>query len=143
MGEPADKIVVAVEQAEIEFDTLCEMWDIDTKADGFSDEEKRSFSQNKAKMIRLISEGRIILDAPKENVTYKLLKPFGEMSAATFIMPKGEQLRRLDKVKDSNAVERQHIVISSMIKQPVSVVEQMDWRDLKVAKVISGLFLNL
>lgn len=134
---------VALDVAEAEWDRLCEMWDLDTSPSELNEDEKSTFSIMRKKIIGLVMQGRACVDTEKGAFKYTLTNPIGLIKELSFRLPKGGDFEKADKCKDTEDVKRNNTIIALMIKEPLSVAQQIEGVDYKVARTISSLFMSL
>ena len=134
-----DKVVL--EQAEAEFAKFADEWDIDDNVEAMSGEDRDSFNQVRARIIRQIMNGSAVIDGDG-NVTYTLKHPKGSVAEIAFRVPGGEAYMAMDKFKDRQSIHKLYAFMGSMTKQPPALFSNMDGRDIKFCQGVALLFLG-
>lgn len=128
--------------AEEEFNTFANLWDIDTDLSDMSDEDQKEFDNQRRKIIRAIKKGR--LSVTKEGIIiYKLQFPLGDnITELRLSRPKGASYINMDRYKEREAVHKAFAVIGDMCGQPVKIISSIDAIDLKPIMAVTTLFLG-
>ncbi len=130
------KTIVDRETAKVEFDRLCELWEIDNDMAGMDEEDKAAFEGNKAKIINAVIRGRL---AVNDDAT--LSYDTGEENI-TIAIPKGAAYMEMDRYKDREGVHKTYAVLGGMTGKSPSFFANMDGRRLKPLMSIIALFLG-
>ena len=135
------ELVVAPEMAEVEFTRWAQAWDLDLDLAKMSDEDKLDFEAIKAKMVRAISEGRMVF-GDDETLSYTMHKPVMSCEAITFSEPTGACYIAMDRYKDKQSAHKMNAFMAEMTKQPIQVFSKMSGRDLKMCQAVTALFFG-
>lgn len=131
------KIVIEKKQAEKEFDSLCDYWEIDI--DNNDDET----SINKEKIVNCIMRGRLTFDEKSETFKYKLRKPVakenGELIEGIVLKEPSSQALISSK-KDTNEMQLTMKMLSNSSGLPIGVIERIGMKDITVLGCIMVFF---
>jgi hypothetical protein len=127
------------ETAELEFTCICEMWEIDCEIDDMDEEDRKSFEEQKRKIIYAIRRGRLTVD---DEIVYTLAYPEANCTTVTIKRPKGQALMSTDRCKDKENFKRTYSILASMTGREVSFFSRLDGIDLKVLMAFFALFFG-
>jgi len=134
---------IDTETAIIEFEKICESWEIDIDENEMDSNEKIDFSGIKKKIVKAIKLGRLVYNGDG-TMTYTIS---GDLSGAligrelTIKKPMGDSYTGMDDYKEQASMHKTYAVLSSMISFPVASINKLDGTDLKPLLAISTLFL--
>jgi hypothetical protein len=134
------KVKVAVEQAEADFERFAEEMDLDTDPKGWDAEDTKSFEAAKKKIVGAIVRGHLVVD-DKGQPVYTLQEGAKAGSAVTFREQTGASLMAMDQRKKGHDVAKMFAVMADMTQENVQTFAEMKGRDLKVCQAITALFL--
>jgi hypothetical protein len=109
------------------------------------DPDNTDRAQTLERLVTAIERGRIILDEESGSITMSLVRPIqmenGQVLAElTFREPTANDLRVLDKYKETEAMARTIHLTSKMSGQPIGVIERLGARDLSVLGAVTAVF---
>lgn len=132
--------VVAAEVAEQEFARFLDTFDLTekTQAKTLDADDRKSFEENKATILRAMRRGTLVLNEKGEPVFTPVKED--NPSAITFREPVGNTLKAMDQGKKGAEAERSFFLLSAMTGQVRARFEKMAQRDLAVCQAIAVLF---
>ena len=128
--------------AKADFDRWAEEWDIDTDKVHMDADDKTGFENNRAKFIRSICKGCIVVDENAQCVTH--ISEYGEHAGEVFkyVVPTGAASITMDHHKENQSMTKLHSYMASMTGKPLKTFANMDYRDLKVGYAVANLFMG-
>ena len=135
------EIKVAEEQAEQEFESWAEAWDIETDTSDFDEDDLEQYKALKKKIIKAVKQGRASFIEDFEKIKYTLRFPRGEITHIVLEMPEGDALTATDKYKPHEQIKKQNAFIARMANQPPSIITKLKVADLKFLQAVTALFL--
>lgn len=129
---------VATEVAEADFNRFTEAMDFNLDPKGWDDEDKKSFNDNKAIIIRAVEQGRLVFNENGEPV----FSPSDGGDSFKFREPRGSDFTATDLKKQGHLIAKTNLMLARMTKQPLERFENMVNRDYKVCGAIISLFLG-
>ena len=131
---------ISREMAEDEFERFADAWDIDTDTDDMDIEDRKSFDEQRRKIVKAIMKGHATV-SDNGDVTYT---PYGENGGdpLTFRIPSGAAYMSMDKYKDRQNMHKMFGFMGSMTKQHSKVFSDMSAIDTKFCMGITLLFLG-
>lgn len=131
-----EKIVVALEVAEAEFERFLDSMDIERDASRMDAEEKSSFEDIKRKFTRQVQLGKLVVDAQGQPVFTT-----STGSTITFHEPTGASFMAMDSKKKGADFAKMCAVLADMTRVDASTYAKMPNRDFKVCQMLVTLFL--
>ena len=131
---------VATTVAESEFERFTEAMDFNLDPKGWDDEDKKSFNDTKAILVRAIERGHLIINVDGEPVYTP--QSGQDKTPITFHEPKGSHFTSTDMKKPGHIVGKTHLLLAQMTGCPIGRFESMVQRDYKVCTSVLGLFLG-
>lgn len=132
---------VAKKQAEMEFESWAEAWDIETDVSDFDEDDLEQFQNLKKKIIRALQQGRACFIEDYSKIQFNLRFPRENLSQIVLEMPEGDALTSTDKYKPHEQMKKQSAFIARMAGQPPSVITKLKVADLKFLQAVTALFL--
>lgn len=129
---------VAFEVAEQEFERFAEAMDLDFDTSNMSEEDEKSFNDQKAKVVKAVCEGHLVFNENGEPV----YTPKSGADAITFYEPTGASLMAMDQRKKGQDVGKMYAMMGEMCKVHPKTFSKMRQRDLKVCLALATLFLG-
>lgn len=126
--------------AEEDFGRFAAAWELDTNVDGMNADDRESFEQQKAKIVKAIMIGRASIN-DKGDVVYALKDPLPGAEELTLRMPSGDAYMEMDRFKDQQSVRKLMAVMGYMTGKPVKTFSGMSGIDLKLCMAVTSLFL--
>jgi hypothetical protein len=130
------------EAAEEEFNRFAREWDLDLNVPDMSDEDRKSFEDQKRRLLRQIEAGRLVVDTAGVLV-YTLQQPRGEVKEIPFRIPSGSAYMAMDRGKDGQSIRKLNAFLGEMTGLGPTIFANMDGRDVKVCQAVVSLFLVL
>lgn len=131
---------INLEMAEAEFNKFCDSMYFDIDETAMSEDELKSFKDNKFKIVKAISNGSLIITDTGEPI-YTPVKS-KDKTPITFYEMTGADLMATDKAKDTESVRKLYSIMQSITKMPVGHFSKLSYSpDLKVCMAIATLFL--
>lgn len=130
---------VALEVAEQEFSRFVELMDLDVETSGMDEEDRKSFEQQKHRILVAIQAGALIINEAGEPV-YTPQRSSGT-GPITFYEPTGASLMAMDRRKKGEDVSKLYAIMSDITKTHVSTFAKMRIADLKVCQAVLTFFL--
>jgi len=131
--------VMSREVAEQELQRIIDFWEVDPEGENWQTSKKR--------LLFAIQKGRIMLDEEKGVVRLQLLKPIesekssnGSIEELEFKEPNGEDLKVMDKYKESETMARTLHLASKLCNQPLGIINRMASRDVSTMGALAALF---
>jgi hypothetical protein len=155
MDDPKDNVVIPSgetsarkknkidrETAEAEFDSFCELNDIDCDMDGMTDEDKADFEPIKRRFVTACMRGRVAVDGGKiiytpSDFTVKEFRDPVEIKR-----PDGHAFMAMDGYKDTQSIHKLHGFLSAMTGQEIKYFSKIDHSDWLFFRDIGTLFLS-
>lgn len=130
--------IISAEQAEVEFSSLCENWDIDDNTLAMNEEDAQSFNSQKSKIIKSIKQGRCIPNG--DEVTFKC--NFGKSKDKEITLNiENALISAFDKHGKNDNTKKMCEYIASMAGTTAKEIFALDPRDLKPIQALTVLFL--
>ncbi|MBP7735954.1 MAG: hypothetical protein KA369_08280 [Spirochaetes bacterium] len=130
------------ETAELEFNRLCEAWEIDNDTENMTEEDRSSFNGQKAKILNAVRRGRLIVEEDGEVLTYTFAKAdTAGCERITIKRPNGAGIISMDRYKDREGIHKTYAVLASMTGKDTSFFSKLDGIDIKVPLAVVALFL--
>lgn len=123
-----------------DFNRFADVWEIDTDVESMGEDDRKSFEEQKRKIVKAITIGRASVDTDG-NIVYSLKDPVNGVDSVTLKMPRGEGYMEMDRYKEQASVHKFMAVMGSMTGKPVKVFSNMSGIDLKFCMAVSALFL--
>lgn len=137
---------VATEVAEQDFERFVARMALDVDPKHMDDEDKKSFTQAKHRLIAAIEDGTLVVNEKGTPVFSPVGDEDGDKdydrSAITFHEPKGDALMAMDLKRDGHNVAKTFASLSAMTKQPITRFSGMANRDLRICLALYVLFLG-
>ena len=132
---------IVLEVAEAEFSRFTGAMDLDDGA-GLAGEDSKSYSENRARIVRAIMRGSLVINDKGEPVyTCQRGEPGAEPVKVTFYEPTGASLMAMDGKKKDHDVGKMYAVMGDICKTPAVTFARMKNADLKVCQSLMVLFL--
>lgn len=132
--------VVAKDVAIQEFERFVELMDLDVDTSTMSAEDKEGFEQQKARIVKAIMRGSLVVNDNGEPIfTPQRTK---DAEAITFYEPTGAALMAMDRKKKSEDIGKFYAAMGDISKTHASTFSRMKAPDLKVCMAITTLFLG-
>jgi len=131
------KTVVDKETAERDFDSFIEKMDIDIE---MSDEDKKSFDEQKDKIVKAIQQGSLVVEENGE-MTFTPQRS-KDKDPIRFYEPTGATLSAMDTRKKDEDVSKTYAAMADMTHTSASTFSKMAIKDVKLCMVIFTLFLG-
>jgi hypothetical protein len=135
------KSIVDKKTAAADFNRFAAAWELDTDVEEMSIDDRQSFEQQKAKIIKGIMIGRAAIDESGD-VRYTLKDPVHGIEEVTLKMPSGDGYMEMDRFRDQQSVRKFMAVMGHMTGRPVKAFSGMSGIDLKFCMAVSALFLG-
>lgn len=130
---------IAREVAEAEFDRFIEANDI-LVDDSMEKEDRDAFNEQKARIVRAIEVGAMVVNEAGEPVyTPQRTK---DAEALTFHEPTGASLMAMDRKKKNEDVGKLYATMGDMTRTDAKTFSNMKMADLKVCMAVTTLFLG-
>jgi hypothetical protein len=139
-GKSAAENKVDQKTAEQDFSRFVDIWEIDSDVESMNEDDRKSFEEQKRKIVKAIVIGRASVDQDG-NIAYSLKDPVNGLDSVTLKMPRGEGYMEMDRYKEQASVHKFMAVMGSMTGKPVKVFSNMSGIDLKFCMAVSALFL--
>lgn len=127
------------EVAEQELQRIIDLWEVNP--------EGEAFETSKRRLLFGLQKGRIIPDEENCVVRLQLIKPIesekapgGMIEELVFHEPNAEDLKVMDKYKESEAMARTLHLASRLCDQPIGIVNRMASRDVSTMGALVSLF---
>lgn len=130
---------IAKEVAEAEFDRFIQANDI-LVDDCMEKEDRDAFNEQKARIVRAIEAGAMVVNEDGEPVyTPQRTK---DAEALTFHEPTGASLMAMDRKKKNEDVGKLYATMGDMTRTDAKTFSNMKMADLKVCMAVTTLFLG-
>lgn len=123
------------ETAEREFDRFMDAMDLDTDSSAWDEDDRKSFDQQKDRIVRAIQNGSLVVNDDGEPVYTT------GAETLTFHEPKGSALMAMDRRKKGEDVGKFYATMADITGTNAKTFALMKNRDLKVCMAITALFL--
>lgn len=134
----SDKI--AKEVAEAEFDRFAEAMDLDVDPADMDEEDKKSFEQQRQRVVKAIQSGSLVINENGEPVfTPQRTK---DAEPLTFHEPTGASLMAMDRKKKTEDIGKLYATMGDITKTHASTFSKMPMGDLKICMALVTLFLG-
>lgn len=137
-GAPPGGQKVALEVAEAEFERFVAAMDLDVDESTMDDADKKSFREERAKVIDAMLEGRLTVNADGEPV---FTPKKGDTTPIKFPEPSGAAIMAQDSKKKGHDVAKSFAVMAAMTGEPPTRFANMAGRDIKVCNALLVLFM--
>lgn len=128
-----------VKTAQEEFETLCEVMEVDADPQDLSEEEEASFSGIRRTLIKGIRLGRVALQ-PDETIVFT--QKYNGGGTVTMTPSTGAVKQAVDSVKAGRLVGKSFAMLGAACGCDAKVFANMHDRDLKFIESAFVLFLN-
>jgi len=132
--------LIAKEVAEQEFDRFVDLMDLDVDTDGMDEDDKKSFTQQKDKLISAIQTGALVVEDTGEPV-FTPQRTEGA-TPIKFYEPTGASLMAMDRKKKTEDIGKLYAAMGDMTKTNAGLFSKMRMPDLKICMAITTLFLG-
>lgn len=130
---------VAHEVAESEFNRFLDLMDIEIDLDKMGEDDKKSFTQQKEKVVNAIASGALTInDNGEPTYTPQRAK---DAAPITFYEPTGASLMAMDRKQKAEDVAKLYAAMADMTKTTPATFSKMKMADLKVCMAVATLFL--
>ncbi len=131
---------IAKEVAEAEFDRFADLMDLDVNTEGMSADEKRDFTVQRDRLVRVIQSGALVINGNGEPV-YTPQRAEGDVNPITFNEPTGASYLAMDRKKVGEDMGKLFSTMADVTGQSAGLFSKMKNSDLKVCIAIITLFL--
>ena len=135
------KIIVAEEAALAEFERWAEEMDLDFDVSNMDDEDRDSFNRAKARLVKAIMHGHLIVNDDGEMVYTPHRKSSRSNDPLTFHERTGASLMAADG-KNKGDTARTYAVMGDMCKCHPNVFAGLAGADIKVCETIFALMMD-
>lgn len=133
-----EKIKIAAEVAETEFDRWADAMDIDHES--LAGEDLESFNMQKSKIVKAIVRGSLVISDNDEAVYTP--QRSGEVEPITFHERTGASLMAADRVKRDHNVAKMYAILGDMTNQHPSTFAKLKGVDIKVCEALFALLMG-
>ena len=135
-----DNNKIALDVAENEFNRFTEAMDLDVNTEGMSADEKRDFTIQRDRILRVIQSGALVINDNGEPV-YTPQRSGGEVNPITFHEPTGASYLAMDRKKIGEDMAKLFSTMADVTGTSSGLFGKMKNSDLKVCMAIITLFL--
>lgn len=133
---------VSKEIAEKEFLQWCEENELETDVVDMSEAQKTVFESAKAKFIRLMKKGRLVIDGSSFELTLSQFSPDSmKGEKITVNHPDGKLWIGMDGRKDNETAHKTQQAMSALTGKDVGYLSKMDATDWGFLSAVTALFL--
>ena len=136
MSEPK----VVLEMAEQEFNRFAETMDLDVSTDGMSADDKRDFTIQRDRIIKVIQSGALVVNDDGCPV-YTPQRAGADVKPIIFYEPTGASYLAMDRRKVGEDMAKLFSTMADITKTSSGLFSKMKNGDLKVCMAITTLFL--
>ena len=131
---------IAKEVAEQDFNRFIEANDLLVEHDGMEKEDRESFGEQKARIVRAIAKGHLVINEDGEPVYTPQRSE--DSKPLTFHEPTGASLMAMDRKKKNEDVGKLYATMGDMTRTDAKTFSSMKMADLKVCMAVTVLFLG-
>lgn len=137
---PAHKIAPAV--AETEFERFVEAMDLLTDPETMDAEERTAYDQHKARIVREITRGHLVINENGEAVLTPSNPRSGHREPITFYELTGATLMSMDGKKKNHDVAKGFAMMDAICKATPGTMSKLAGGDVKVCQAIFALLMD-
>ena len=143
----AKKYVMDIESASAEFESWCEVMDVETDPIFMDEDDLKGFNDLKNKFVRGLMKGYLRISSEKETSGYVIFKAKGkgceDFPEMTFHKRSGADLEQQDKIKQGHRqIAKNYATIASMCRTDANYIYKLEGDDIKIVEGIFALLVD-
>jgi len=131
---------VSKDAAEQEFERFCDAMDLDVDLESMEEDDRKSFEDQKAKIVKAICSGSLVISENGEPVFTPQRSE--NKDPITFYEPDGATLMAMDRRKKNEDIAKLYSAMGSMTKTSASRFSNLKMSDLKICMALATVFLG-